>query len=266
MAARLLALTLSVLVLPVLPGASAAEVVKDGGFEDETNPDWDEGGVAPPICDDDCGNGGGSAGPHGGRKWAWFGGVPYPDLQVAAQQVTIPAGPASLSFWLWHGRSNGGAADLFRVFLGNDEVFRLPEGGAGFGTYKQVTVDVGRLAGGGPKELSFEYQGLGGLPTTNYSLDDVSLQAGVSGGTSVTLQGPKRVARGKKAKLKATVQPCAGHAGDVVELYRGKKRIASRTSDASCTATFKVRIKRKAAFRAVSGGVSSNKLKVRPRR
>lgn len=69
---------------------------------------------------------------------------------------------------------------------------------------------------------------------------------------TVRLKGPKSVPSGNKAKLKATVQPCAGHEGDTIELFRGKKKIAGAASDSTCTAKFKVKITKTSTFRAVS--------------
>ena len=73
------------------------------------------------------------------------------------------------------------------------------------------------------------------------------------------------VRKGKSATLKATVQPCASAPGGSIELFRGKKRIASKDLSSTCTATFKPRIKRTSTFRAVSFAGTSNKLKIRAR-
>ena len=269
---RIVPVVLGLLILGLVPSSpvAAAEVVKDGSFEatpdSGPNPHWQEAGAFAPICDADCGDGGGTAGPRTGGHWAWFGGTFNPDIQSVTQEVTIPAGPATLTFYLWLGASSGNGLDTFRVFLGSEELFAIGEDATGYDSYKLVTLDVTKQAGGA-KDLSFEFEGFGGTPT-NISLDDVSLQAGqaAGGAASVTLRGPKKVAQGKKAKLKASVQPCAGHAGEVIDLFRKKKKIASATASATCTATFKVRIKRTATFRAVSPAGTSNTLKVRVRR
>ena len=63
---------------------------------------------------------------------------------------------------------------------------------------------------------------------------------------------PKKVRKGKKVTLTAVVSPCGGHEGDTVELLRKGTRIASTASSASCTAVFKVKMKKKATFQAVS--------------
>lgn len=87
----------------------------------------------------------------------------------------------------------------------------------------------------------------------------------------VTLKAkPKKVEKGEKTRLTAKVSPCGGHEGDTVDLYRGSKKIATKASNASCVAKFKVKMKKTAKFQAVSPqqdadhleGVS-NKLKVK---
>jgi hypothetical protein len=70
---------------------------------------------------------------------------------------------------------------------------------------------------------------------------------------SVALRAkPKKVEQGRKAKLTAVVAPCAGHEGDLVEFYRGSKKIASKASDGTCTAKLAVKMKKTAKFKAVS--------------
>jgi hypothetical protein len=264
-----LALPLLLVALLLPANALAEEVVKDGSFEatpdSGPNPNWQEGGAFAPICDADCGDGGGTAGPRTGGYWAWFGGVFNPDFQSVTQEVTIPPGPATLTFYLWLGASSGNGLDTLRVFLGNEELFAVGEDATGYDSYKPVTVDVTKHAGLGPQDLSFEFEGFGGTPT-NFSLDDISLQAGSAATAAVTLKGPKKVAQGKKAKLTVSVQPCAGHAGETVELFRGKKKVRSAVADAACVTKFKVKVKRTSSFRAVSPAGTSNKLKIRIRK
>jgi hypothetical protein len=179
--------------------------------------------------------------------------------------VTIPPGPATLTFYLWLGNSSGNGLDTLSVFLGTTNIFELSEASTEYGSYKLVTVDVGAFAGTGAQDLSFEFEAFGG-GTTNISLDDISLQAGQSGGGSITLKGPKRVAKGKRAQLTVSVQPCADHAGESVDLFRGKKKVGTQVADAACVAKFKVKIKRTSTFRAVSPAGTSNKLKIRVRK
>jgi len=271
-------LLLAGILLPA-DSAAGAEVVKDGSFEStpasQDNPNWDEGWVVfPPICDfETCGEGGGTVGPHSGKNWVWFGGSLGPEEQFVSQEVTIARGPvATLTFYLWLGVSSGNGSDAFRVLMDGEELFEVLEGADGYGSYTLVSLDVSRYVSDRPHELSFEYAGVGGA-ATNFSLDDISLQAGELEAKTVTLSGPKKVKKGKKAKLRAAVQPCEGHEGDTIELFRGAKKIRTATSDASCTAVFKVKVKKTARYRAVSpeqdadhGAGTSKNLKIRAKK
>ena len=70
---------------------------------------------------------------------------------------------------------------------------------------------------------------------------------------TVTLRANKaKVPKGKRVTLTAAVSPCAGHEGDNVDLLRGTRTIASVASTSACTAVFKVRMRRKASFQAIS--------------
>ena len=270
----LLALLVAAILLPA-DSAAAAEIIKDGSFEStpagDDNPHWDESGAFQVICDvDTCGDGDGTAGPRTGNNWVYFSGVPTPDLQGVSQDVVIGSAPATLTFWLWVGRANGGANDAFRVLIDDTELFEVLESSTAYSAYKQVTLDLSPYVSSTPQTLNFFFDGFGGFPATSFSLDDVSLQAGVPAAKSVRLKGPKSVAQGSKAKLTATVTPCNGHEGDDIELYRGKKKVATAASDSSCTVRFKVRVKKTSKFRAVSpqqdtdhAAGTSNKLRVK---
>jgi len=271
-------LLLAGILLPA-DSAAGAEVIKDGSFEStppsDDNPNWDQGGVVfAPICDvDTCGDGGGTVGPRTGNNWAWFGGSLGPEEQFVSQEVTIARGPvATLTFYLWLGVSSGNGVDALRVLMDGEELFEVLEGADGYGSYTLVSLDVSRYVSDRPHELAFEYAGVGG-GATNFSLDDISLQAGELEAKTVTLSGPKKVKKGKKAKLTATVQPCAGHEGDAIELFRGAKKVRTAMSDASCTAVFKVKVKKTARYRAVSpkqdadhGAGTSKNLKIRAKK
>jgi len=273
-------LLLAGILLPA-DSAAGAELVKDGSFEStpssEDNPNWNEGWLFfSPICDSACtegGSGAGTVGPRTGNNWVWFGGSLGPEEQFVSQEVTIARGPtATLTFYLWLGVSSGNGVDAFRVLMDGEELFEVLEGADGYGSYTLVSLDVSRYVSDRPHDLAFEYAGVGGA-ATNFSLDDISLEAGGAADKSVTLSGPKKVKKGKKAKLRAAVQPCAGHEGDAIELFRGAKKIRTATSDASCTAVFKVKVKKTARYRAVSpkqdadhGAGTSKNLKIRAKK
>ncbi len=274
MAATLLSLAL-VGAFPA--NAAGTEVVKDGSFEStaaaDDNPNWSEGWVVnAAICDSTCTGMAGRAGARTGTNWAWFGGFPSPEVQFVAQEVTISRGPATLTFYLWLGGGSGNGVDAFRVFMDGEKVFEVFEDATGYESYKLVTIDVSKYVSDRPHDLSFEFEGFGGR--TDFSLDDISLTTGsvATEAKSVTLSGRKSVQKGKKVRLTARVAPCTGHEGDAVELLRNGKLITIANSDATCTAVFKVKVKRTARYHAVSPQQdedhltgSSKKIKVRAR-
>jgi hypothetical protein len=72
----------------------------------------------------------------------------------------------------------------------------------------------------------------------------------------LTLTGPRKVAKGAVAKLKATVAPCSGHQRKKVTLQRkmasGFKKVATKATNAKCIATFKVVMRKTTVFRVVA--------------
>lgn len=73
---------------------------------------------------------------------------------------------------------------------------------------------------------------------------------------------------GARLKIVAEADPCAGQAGDRVQLNRGGKRLSSRILDDRCQASFLVRVKGVATFRALligSEGIRSSRLTLKPR-
>jgi hypothetical protein len=112
-----------------------------------------------------------------------------------------------------------------------------------------------------------------GVPCSVTMSQARSVTARFIGPKSVALSAkPKQVDEGERTRLRAVVSPCAGHQGEVVELYRGAKRIATKATNADCVATKRVRLRRTATFLAVSPqqdddhlAGSSNKVKVRVR-
>jgi hypothetical protein len=81
----------------------------------------------------------------------------------------------------------------------------------------------------------------------------ITVSEGTLGPKQVALKAkPKKVEKGKKVKLTATVSPCAGHERDQVELLRGSKKIATKTTNDACVARFRVKMRKKVRFQAVS--------------
>jgi hypothetical protein len=82
----------------------------------------------------------------------------------------------------------------------------------------------------------------------------------------------RAVHRGRGAgviTLRVSVKPCAGNSGRRVELKRGGRTLKSKRLNRRCIVRFRVRVKRRANFRAVlklgpaSGTVRSSRLVLR---
>jgi glucose/arabinose dehydrogenase len=82
----------------------------------------------------------------------------------------------------------------------------------------------------------------------------------------------RRVKRGRRALITASVSPCADRRGEAIALYRGRRRVAVRHLDLVCSARFRPRIGRRSTFRAKIAsdgsfeGSTSRRLTIAPRR
>jgi len=161
------------------------QLLQDPGFEltdnssaPYTNPVWDGTSTTfvTPFCDVlGCGNGGGSASPHGGTFWAWLGGVgPVAETSTTSQSVIIPAGETRfLNFWLWIGAIGDGSTNL-DVLVDATVVTSFPEPAVEEAGYTQRGIDVSAFADGAAHTIEFVYTSPGSA-SSNYSLDDVTL-------------------------------------------------------------------------------------------
>lgn len=216
---------------PAQPGAPSSpddNVVADGGFEAGTpNPHWSEASTnfGTPLCDvQGCGTGAGT-GPHGGSFWVWFGGIAAYEQGSVSQVVAIPAGTATLSFWLEQ-PSCDSAADYLEVKLDNSQVLLITASGARCGVlgYIQQTVNVSAWANGGSHTLAFHseiFANNGGI--SNFFVDDVRLDVTTAGPTSTPTRTPTLTATPTR-----TPSPTA---------TSGSTRTATPTSTATPTAT-----------------------------
>ncbi len=167
----------------------ATNLIQDPSFEAGTpNPSWNEASVnfGTPLCTTAaCGTGGGTAGPNTGTWWAWLGGTAATDEVASVDQtVTIPAGTATLSFFIWNGSAVAAGPDSLLVDVDGGNVLTLAEDDACCTAgYAQVNVDVSAAADGAPHNISFAMSETDGT-TTNINLDDVSL-AVVAGGPTL---------------------------------------------------------------------------------
>src|SRR5919108_71797 len=63
---------------------------------------------------------------------------------------------------------------------------------------------------------------------------------------------PKKVEKGDKTKPTVLVSPCGGHEGDMVDIYKGSKKIATKTTDSACSTKHRVKMHKTAKFQAIS--------------
>jgi hypothetical protein len=154
-------------------------IVQDGSFEAGTpNPVWDEFSTnfGTPLCDANCG------GPpaHTGSWHAWFGGIAAAEQGSVDQDVTIPTGAATLSFWLLMGATPGASGSL-EVSLDSTPLFTVTQDDvADYGVYTQVTIDVSAFADGGVHNLLFNGEEGAGA-TLNFFVDDVAIDVEAPG-------------------------------------------------------------------------------------
>ena len=165
------------------PTPLAVGAIDDGGFEAGTpNPYWSEGSdtFGTPLCTiTDCGGTGGGTGPNAGNWWAWFGGTVENESGWLYQSVVIPAGTASLSFYLEIPIAE--AISRFELYVDSDSVFVATDSSqAQYATYTKVTVDLSAYADDNSHLVDFVFSKVaGGL--SNFFLDDVTLSTGGSG-------------------------------------------------------------------------------------
>jgi subtilisin family serine protease len=156
----------------------ADNLIQDGSFEAGTpNPFWDEGSTnfGTPLCTiASCGTGTGT-GPRTGDWWTWFGGISAVEAGFVSQDVTIPFGEATLTFWLEQIVCTS-PADYLEVLIDGIQVFETTGDSplCGVFGYSEVVVDVSTFADGNSHTIEF-YSLLSGAGVTNFFVDDVVL-------------------------------------------------------------------------------------------
>lgn len=158
-------------------------LVQDGGFEAGGATPWLQGSTnfGTPLCDPSCSVG--SAAPHGGQFWLWFGGAL--DVQEAAfvqQTGTIASVARWLDFYLWWRSSVVAPPDpgaVFDVLIDGTTVFSLtPATAAAYADgYTQASVDISAYADGQVHTLRFAgtFAASSG-DATNIYVDDIVIR------------------------------------------------------------------------------------------
>ena len=174
------------------PTCTPANIILDGGFEAGGIPSslWNapqsSTNFVTPLCDDArCGTGSGTAPPRTGLVWAWFGGVPVPETSALGQDVTIPAGTASLHFWMRIGTVTAPFIDVLNVKIDNVTVQAYAEPSTAESDYTERVIDLSAFADGALHNIQFQYIGPSN-GTGSYVVDDVTLLASGAGCASPT--------------------------------------------------------------------------------
>jgi subtilisin family serine protease len=226
-----------------MPGT---ELVVDGSFEGGSpSSTWTEKSTnfGTPLCNAACGSGGGTAGPRTGDWWSWFGGTSDAEDGAVSQTVNIPAGGATLRFYLWLGaHSDGGTGDFLRVLVGGTEVFRATDADTQYDAgYTLVTVPVTVQ---GSVILRFEEHNEAGTGVINFSVDDVSLTSGGTCATSVPATNTVVVASATNTTVVATstTQPATqtpvGSTATIVPTSIATDTAVATATSTACTITF----------------------------
>ncbi len=158
-----------------------SDAINDGSFENGGLPSttWNDPqystNYGTPVCDMQfCGDGGGVSVPRSGDHWLWFGGSQLPESAAIGQDLIIPAGNASLRFWMRVGTVSAPFTDVLYLKVDDTIVESYPEPVAADPAYVLYVIDLNGFADGGSHNLRFEYIGLTD-GVASYSLDDVEL-------------------------------------------------------------------------------------------
>jgi cysteine-rich repeat protein len=166
---------------PLPPGT-----INDPGFESGTpNAFWAEvssNSQGTPICDSDCGTGGGT-GAFDGAFWAFFGGVPNQEGSVS-QSVVIPASASELTFEL-EVPVCASPADFVEVLIDGNQEFLIDGSSPLCGTegYSTQSVDVSAYANDGAHDL--EFHSVTGEGISNFFIDAIAVPGSPSVCTSL---------------------------------------------------------------------------------
>jgi len=208
----------------------ATNLINDGGFEAGIpNPSWIEYSLnfGTPLCDaGSCGIGNGA---HSGTFWAWFGGIDVYEEGAVYQNVTIPSGSATLSFYLEVPVCDS-VSDYMEVLIDDTQVFKVDGGNAACGVngYVLKTVDVSAFADGNSHTVNFHSETFAGNGRwSNFFVDDVVLE---SGGSASSCDSPSDIPWLSLSSTSGSTQ--AGNSSNVTVTFNSTG-LAAGTYDAT---------------------------------
>ncbi|PKN95171.1 MAG: hypothetical protein CVU44_00375 [Chloroflexi bacterium HGW-Chloroflexi-6] len=167
-----------------IENATKVNLLQDPSFETFTpNLYWEESSTHfyTPLCTlAVCGNGNGTAGPHKGSVWSWFGGIGdgYNETASLSQFVLIPSGyeKLNLQFYLWIGAAvtGSGIDDIFSVKIDDVTIFSANATQQNsYAQYTPINIDITAFADGQPHTITFFSQTTYQL--VSFNLDDVAI-------------------------------------------------------------------------------------------
>lgn len=154
-------------------------LLADGGFElgNTSSSPWRQYSLlfGTPLCSVATCGGYGSALPHSGQWWAWFGGASKAEEAWLEQSFSLPASRAFLRFYLQI-KGCGNPDDFIQILVDNNEIWRqnTSEINCWQTEYHRHEVDLSAFADGNSHNLKI-YSQQTTSATTNFFLDDLTL-------------------------------------------------------------------------------------------
>lgn len=184
----------------VTPTPTGLNLITDGGFEGSvtagaiTNPNWPSTSTnfITSLCSVAvCGTNGGSA-PRTGTYYLWFGGTDDPEVGTASQTLMIPSGSNPvLKYWLRVNSVSAPFNSKMEVKVDGTVIQTVNEPSLAESAYSERSVVVpGGFANGASHTISFEYNNPAGSGTSNFTVDDVSLEASAANPTPTPAVSP----------------------------------------------------------------------------
>ncbi len=158
---------------------SQPPLLADGGFElgnDRSSP-WQQYSLlfGTPLCSVATCGGYGTALPHSGQWWAWFGGATLPEKGSLEQIIKIPAGKTILRYYL-QTKGCGSPDDFLQILVDDREVWRQNASKIDCWEteYSRREIDLSAYADENPHRLRL-YAVQNTSATTNFFVDDLLL-------------------------------------------------------------------------------------------